>query len=107
MSVAIYWALPHALDTASGPFHDRIAALPHATDLEGDLTALADDYLRAVQLRQLVISEANRLPSLARLYYDHAPTRTLAALAEGFVSCTTGASCTRHTQSWPLSISPS
>jgi TetR/AcrR family transcriptional regulator, mexJK operon transcriptional repressor len=31
-----------------------------------------------------VIGEANRLPSLARLYYENAPTRTLNALAHGF-----------------------
>jgi TetR/AcrR family transcriptional regulator, mexJK operon transcriptional repressor len=37
-----------------------------------------------VQLRRLVIAEANRLPALARLYYENAPSRTLNALAHGF-----------------------
>ena len=79
-----------ALDTAAAPFLDRIAALPQTTDLRADLIALAEEYLHAVlaepvvQLRRLVIAEANRLPELARLYYDHAPTRTLAALTDGF-----------------------
>ena len=37
-----------------------------------------------MQLRRLVIGEANRLPELARLYYEHAPLRTLAALTDAF-----------------------
>src|ERR1700694_1560878 len=79
-----------ALDTTVGVIRERIAALAHTTDLETDLTALADDYLRAVlqepvvQLRRLVVGEANRLPALAKLYYDHAPARTLAAFADCF-----------------------
>lgn len=79
-----------ALEASVTPFLDRIAALADATDLEADLTALAADYLRAVllepvvQLRRLVIGEANRVPELARLYYEQAPTRTLAAFAACF-----------------------
>jgi TetR/AcrR family transcriptional regulator, mexJK operon transcriptional repressor len=79
-----------ALDSAAGSIRDRIAALAESTDIEADLAALAADYLRAVlqesvvQLRRLVIGEANRLPELARLYYQHAPLRTLGALAEAF-----------------------
>jgi TetR/AcrR family transcriptional regulator, mexJK operon transcriptional repressor len=79
-----------ALDSAAGSIRDRIAALPESADMEDDLAALAGDYLRAVlqepvvQLRRLVIGEANRLPELARLYYEHAPLRTLAALTEAF-----------------------
>ena len=79
-----------ALDGAAAAIGTRIAALTHSTDLEADLTALAGDYLRAVieepvvQLRRLVIGEANRLPELARLYYEHAPLRTLSSLAEAF-----------------------
>ena len=79
-----------ALDSAAGSIRDRIAALPESADMEADLAALAGDYLRAVlqepvvQLRRLVIGEANRLPELARLYYEHAPLRTLAALTEAF-----------------------
>ena len=79
-----------ALERTVAPFVDRIAALAETTDLEADLTALAGDYLRAVlqepvvQLRRLIIGEANRSPALARLYYERAPARTLAAYAESF-----------------------
>ena len=37
-----------------------------------------------MQLRRLVVGEANRVPELARLYYEQAPARTLAAFAECF-----------------------
>ncbi|RDH75784.1 TetR/AcrR family transcriptional regulator [Mycolicibacterium moriokaense] len=83
-----------SLDGAVGAIRDRIAALPESADIDADLTALAGDYLRAVlaepvvQLRRLVIGEANRLPELARLYYEHAPERTLDALAQAFASLT-------------------
>jgi len=79
-----------ALDGTAAAIGASIAALADSTDLEADLTALAADYLRAVtqesvvQLRRLVIGEANRLPQLARLYYEHAPLRTLASLASAF-----------------------
>ncbi len=79
-----------ALDSAAGSIRDRIDALPESDDVEADLVALAGDYLRTVlqesvvQLRRLVIGEANRLPELARLYYEHAPLRTLTALADAF-----------------------
>jgi TetR/AcrR family transcriptional repressor of mexJK operon len=79
-----------ALESTVTPFLERIGALADTADLEGDLTALAADYLRAVlqepvvQLRRLVVGEANRVPELAQLYYEHAPARTLAAFAECF-----------------------
>ena len=79
-----------ALDSVAGSIRDRIYALAESADVETDLVALAGDYLRAVlhesvvQLRRLVIGEANRLPELARLYYEHAPLRTLTALADAF-----------------------
>ncbi|SEH60038.1 DNA-binding transcriptional regulator, AcrR family [Mycolicibacterium rutilum] len=70
------------------PIVGRIAALADTDDLEPDLTALGSDYLRAVlqppvvQLRRLIVAEANRLPELARQYHQQAPARTLAAWAE-------------------------
>jgi TetR/AcrR family transcriptional regulator, mexJK operon transcriptional repressor len=79
-----------ALETTVTPFLGRIAALADTTDLETDLTALARDYLRAVlqepvvQLRRLVVGEANRVPELAQLYYEQAPARTIAAFADCF-----------------------
>ena len=79
-----------ALESTVTPFLDRIAALADTADLEMDLSALAGDYLRAVlqepvvQLRRLVVGEANRVPALAQLYYEQAPARTLAAFADCF-----------------------
>jgi TetR/AcrR family transcriptional repressor of mexJK operon len=81
-----------ALDGAVTPFVDRIAALADTTDLEAEMTALAVDYLRAVlqepvvQLRRLVVGEANRVPELAELYYNQAPARTLDAFADCFAA---------------------
>jgi TetR/AcrR family transcriptional repressor of mexJK operon len=80
----------NALTGTVTPFLERIRALAGTADLQADLTALATDYLRAVlqepvvQLRRLVVGEANRVPELAQLYYDQAPARTLAAFAECF-----------------------
>jgi TetR/AcrR family transcriptional regulator, mexJK operon transcriptional repressor len=80
----------NALESTVTPFLERIRALADTADLEADLTELAADYLRAVlqepvvQLRRLVVGEANRVPELALLYYDQAPARTLAAFAGCF-----------------------
>jgi TetR/AcrR family transcriptional repressor of mexJK operon len=79
-----------ALDSTVTPFLGRITALGETADLEADLIALAADYLRAVlqepvvQLRRLVVGEANRVPELAQRYYEQAPARTLAAFADCF-----------------------
>jgi len=79
-----------ALDGTVTPFLDRIGALADTADLEAEMTVLAADYLRAVlqepvvQLRRLVVGEANRVPELAQLYYTQAPARTLAAFADCF-----------------------
>lgn len=78
------------VDSTVTAFLGRIAALAETTDLEQELLTLAADYLRAVlqepvvQLRRLVIGEANRVPELAQRYYDQAPARTLAAFADCF-----------------------
>ncbi|MGE2720186.1 TetR/AcrR family transcriptional regulator [Mycolicibacterium celeriflavum] len=77
-----------ALDSTVTPFLGRVAALADTSALEADMMALAADYLRAVlqervvQLRRLVIGEANRMPALAREYYDRAPKRVIAQFAE-------------------------
>jgi TetR/AcrR family transcriptional regulator, mexJK operon transcriptional repressor len=81
-----------ALEATVAAFLPRIAALAATTDLKADLIALAADYLRAVlqepvvQLRRLVVGEANRAPALARQYYEQAPARTLAAFADCFAA---------------------
>ena len=82
----------NALASTVTPFLERIQALADTADLPADLTALATDYLRAVlaepvvQLRRLVVGEANRVPELAQLYYSSAPARTLAAFTECFAA---------------------
>ena len=81
-----------ALQDTVTPFLDRIGALADAADLETEMIALAADYLRAVlqepvvQLRRLVVGEANRVPELAELYYNRAPARTLSAFADCFAA---------------------
>ena len=86
----LFAIVTNALDSVAAFIRNRIAVLTESTDIEADLAALAGDYLRqvlqedVVQLRRLVIGEANRLPELARLYYEHAPLRTLTALAAAF-----------------------
>ena len=81
-----------ALQDTVTPFLDRIRALADAADLETEMIALAADYLRAVlqepvvQLRRLVVGEANRVPELAELYYNQAPARTLSAFADCFAA---------------------
>jgi TetR/AcrR family transcriptional regulator, mexJK operon transcriptional repressor len=80
----------NALESTVTPFLERISALADTADLERDLTELAADYLRmvlqepVVQLRRLVIGEANRVPELAQLYYEQAPGRALPAFADCF-----------------------
>jgi TetR/AcrR family transcriptional repressor of mexJK operon len=58
-------------------------------DLDEGLNHLARTYTAAVvrpevlQLRRLVISEADRFPDLARAYFERAPGRGLEAIARG------------------------
>jgi TetR/AcrR family transcriptional repressor of mexJK operon len=69
---------------------DRIAALADTADIATDLADLARDYISAVlqdpvvQLRRLVIGEANRVPELAQAYYEQAQGRSLNAFTEAF-----------------------
>lgn len=69
---------------------DMTRVLDGTDDLERALTALARRYLSAVlqpqvlQLRRLVIAEADRFPDLARSYYQRAPARALDTLAAAF-----------------------
>ena len=65
-------------------------ALAGAGELQPALTDQARRYVRAVlqppvlQLRRLVIAEADRFPELARGYYQRAPARALDTLASAF-----------------------
>jgi len=78
------------LDQAGEPFREQIEQLRDTSDLPRDLRDLARQYLitvmapRVLQLRRLVIGEASRLPALAEAYYQRAPERTIAVLADCF-----------------------
>lgn len=69
---------------------DELAGVRTAADLQPALRALARHYLAAVlnpqvlALRRLIIGEASRFPELAAAYYQRAPGRVLAALADVF-----------------------
>jgi TetR/AcrR family transcriptional regulator, mexJK operon transcriptional repressor len=86
----LYAIVTDELDATVTNFRELISELAETTDIEASLIALAMEYLRAVlrdrvvQLRRLVIAEASRLPELAQLYYDRAPSTTLSALADAF-----------------------
>lgn len=80
------------MSAAVQPSIDRIATLADSEDVERDLAAFAADYLRSVlaepvvQLRRLVVGQANTLPELALTYYERAPAQTLRALASAFLA---------------------
>lgn len=63
------------------------ANFPDSGDIEADLRALARKQLALVmtpkimQLRRLVIANADRFPALGRVFYDEGPGRTIAAIA--------------------------
>jgi TetR/AcrR family transcriptional repressor of mexJK operon len=69
---------------------DELVGVRTAADLQPALRALARHYLAAVlnpqvlALRRLIIGEASRFPELAATYYQRAPGRVLAALADVF-----------------------
>ncbi len=79
-----------AVDGTVVPFVGRIGALAETNDLPGDLVDLGSAYLRSVlaesvvQLRRLVVGEANKVPELAQFYYERAPAQTLRAFADAF-----------------------
>jgi AcrR family transcriptional regulator len=75
---------------ASDPVAERVHELRDSGSLEEDLRDLARGLLEAVmqprllQLRRLVIAEADRFPELGRTFYERGPGRTIAALTEAF-----------------------
>lgn len=68
----------------------EVAGVRTPADLEPGLRALGRRYLatvmnpRVLALRRLMIGEAHRFPDLASSYYQRAPGRVLAALADVF-----------------------
>ena len=79
-----------AVDAAGDPVLADATALADSDDLEADLRAFARELLEQVvqrplmQLRRLVIGEANRFPELGRAFFERGAGRSTAALAEAF-----------------------
>jgi TetR/AcrR family transcriptional repressor of mexJK operon len=76
--------------TAEGFTSDAADILRHTDDLERDLGEVARRYLATViqppvlQLRRLIIGEADRFPELARIYYQRVPGHTVTTLGSCF-----------------------
>ena len=70
--------------------HDMVAELSSSEDLEGDLRRFARQHVvdvtqpHLIQLRRLIIAEAERFPALARTWYASGPERAHEVLAEQF-----------------------
>jgi TetR/AcrR family transcriptional regulator, mexJK operon transcriptional repressor len=79
-----------AVDAAGNPVLEEVTALADSDDLEADLRAFARGQLARVmqpplmQLRRLVIGEANRFPALGRAFYERGAGRSIAGLAAAF-----------------------
>ncbi len=75
---------------ASNSVSDEVLNLEHSTDIEADLRGWARRTLARVmqppilQLRRLVIGEANRFPNLGRVFYDLGPGRSIETLTSVF-----------------------
>jgi AcrR family transcriptional regulator len=74
----------------SDPVYAEVTRLSDSGDLEADLRDLARRLLalvmqpRLLELRRLVIAEADRFPELGRAFYERGAGRTVAALAAVF-----------------------
>jgi AcrR family transcriptional regulator len=79
-----------AVEAAGDPVLESATALADSDDPEAALRALARRQLgevmrpRLMQLRRLVIGEANRFPQLGRAFYERGAGRSVAALAAAF-----------------------
>ena len=79
-----------SIERAQSFLDDTSFALGGASDLRSAMQSVALKYVDTVfqshvlQLRRLVISEANRFPELALSYYRQVPGRTIDSLAEDF-----------------------
>lgn len=76
--------------TATDEVQREISGLGERDDVEDVLLAFAERQIRVVltqrlmQLRRLVIGEANRFPQLGKSLYDEGPSRAVAGLASVF-----------------------
>jgi AcrR family transcriptional regulator len=79
-----------AVDAAGNPVLEEATALADTDDVATDLRAFARGQLervmqpRLMQLRRLVIGEANRFPELGRAFYERGAGRSIAALVAAF-----------------------
>ncbi|HEU4539693.1 MAG TPA: TetR/AcrR family transcriptional regulator [Jiangellaceae bacterium] len=79
-----------AIAEAERRSEDFLEALAHTADLESDLRAFAREHLETVlqphlvQMRRVLIAEADRFPELARTWYQAAPERGHQTLAKLF-----------------------
>jgi len=70
--------------------HAMVAALPDSEDIEKDLRRFARQHItdvtqpHLIQLRRIIIAEAERFPELARTWYASGPERAHATLADQF-----------------------
>ncbi|MDP3748646.1 MAG: TetR/AcrR family transcriptional regulator [Phenylobacterium sp.] len=92
---ALFVAVVSAMTGAAGDEVQReIARLGEQDDPAKELLAYAERQLtvvltpRLMQLRRLVIGEANRFPALGRALYDGGPGRAIAGLAMAFARWT-------------------
>src|SRR5262245_8673853 len=78
------------ITTAEGFTSAAAEILRDTSDLGRDLREVARRYLTVVihpsvlQLRRLIIAEADRFPELARSYYERVPEHTLTSLGSSF-----------------------
>jgi TetR/AcrR family transcriptional repressor of mexJK operon len=78
------------VNEVSDPVYAEVLDLADHGDIEADLRDLARRQLarvmqpRLLQLRRLVIAEADRFPQLGRAFYERGPARTIAALTVTF-----------------------
>lgn len=78
------------VNEAGDAVHAAVQTLSENGELESNLRKLARRQLAMVmtphilQLRRLIISEADRFPHLGRAFFDQGPGRTIASLATTF-----------------------
>ena len=78
------------IDHVGEPFFTGLGTLEESADLEADLRQIARRLVdvvrdpRLLQLRRLVIGEAERFPELGRAYYERGPGRSTEMLAAQF-----------------------
>jgi TetR/AcrR family transcriptional regulator, mexJK operon transcriptional repressor len=82
--------ITNTVNEVSEPLYNEVINLQDSGDVQADLRDLARRQLagvmqpRLLQLRRLVIAEADRFPELGRTFYARGPQRTITALAATF-----------------------